>query len=141
MLNKLVTTIFIAAILAVSISLASYAEAQSTKDTGKADGTKGAAFTANILTHQGNQLVVILTTTGGNFTNNSATVAVSNDNSVFTTVDSVALGENTTLSISYDDENHGSVVDVNPVLFPYIKITVPAITGVTQSATWVVGNK
>lgn len=84
-----------------------------------------------------NLSLIFQAVSGGNFASQSATCEVSNDNSTFYTVDStINLGTGTLFAKGYSNANLGTTLAVNPATFKFIRVTIPAIVGITTRVLW-----
>ena len=71
---------------------------------------------------------LFFTAAGGNFASQSATVQVAVDETNWSaTIDTINLGTSAILAKYYNINSLASGASLNPVSFPYVRITVPAI--------------
>jgi hypothetical protein len=128
-----------ASLIGALIPIANEAFAQSSKQSSSKTGNVNTTLSATINMFSSNDLAVLLTASGGNFSSADATVSVSADNENFIAVDTVGLGTATTVGLEYHEDRNATTIGINPALYPFVKVSVPAITGVTVTATWTIG--
>jgi len=128
-----------ASLIVAFIPIANEAFAQSSKQSSSKTGSVNSTLTATINMFSSNELGILLTATGGNFSSADATVSVSSDNDNFIAVDTVGLGTATVVGLEYGPDRNATTVDVNPALYPFVKVSVPAIEDVSVTATWSIG--
>lgn len=81
--------------------------------------------------------LVFQATAGGNFASQNATVEASINNTDYYTVDSsIGLGTSTLAAKGYSDGSKGTTLAVNPAGFKYVRVTIPAIVGLTTRIVW-----
>lgn len=84
---------------------------------------------------------LLFTAAGGNFASQSATVQVSTDESTWSaTIDTMNLGTSAVFAKYYNINSLASGASLNPVSFPYVRITVPAI-GAGRTASVQISGK
>ena len=77
---------------------------------------------------------LLFTSGGGNFASQNVTVQVAIDGADWRTVDTIGLGTAALLAKYYNINALASGASLNPVSFPAIRITVPALgSGITAS--------
>lgn len=87
------------------------------------------------------QLELIFKSTGGNFAAQNATIESSIDGVTYDTVDSVTLtSAQSKIAKEYDATHLGATLALNPMIFPYIRVTIPAL-GVGITGTIVYATK
>jgi hypothetical protein len=90
-------------------------------------GTTNTEIKIGFPTSDMQDLNIFLSCGGGNLNNSNMTIQVSNDDSDWSAnVDSLALGTGATYAKYYNINNVATAVPVNPVSFPWIRITIPA---------------
>ena len=107
----------------------------------KVIGTSNAQLRFSFATADMQDLNIIFTSAGGNFASPSATVQVSTDEADWSaTIDTLNLGTSAIYTRYYNLNNLPSGAALNPISFPYIRITVPAL-GTGKTATVQVSGK
>ena len=107
----------------------------------KVIGTSNTQLRFSFATADMQDINIIFTSGGGNFASQSATVQVSTDEADWSaTIDTLNLGTSAVYTRYYNLNNLPSGAALNPVSFPYVRITVPAI-GVGRTATVQVSGK
>jgi hypothetical protein len=105
--------------------------------TGKKVGAVNATVSQVIKMQNAKELALLLKATAGNFGSKFLIVQVSQDNSVFITVDNITLGTATIKGVNYSAANTATTVPVNPALFPYVKVYTSAlVTNGAQTLYW-----
>jgi hypothetical protein len=133
-LNSLL--IFVALILSVSLFTSVYAVTDNRYLTGSKVGTNGQKVVKMLALQGGVTELAIIFSANGSYTSQSATVKASIDNTTWFTVDTVSLSTGTSLGKFYSDANKATTIPVDPVAFPYLNITLPAIAARVQTITW-----
>lgn|SRR5574339_600710 len=85
-------------------------------------------------------LALVFKAAGGTgvFASQNVTVAVSSDNSTFYNVDTtVGLGTGSVQTKYYDENNKSTTLVTNIMIYPFVKITVPALgTNIVCTVEW-----
>ena len=94
----------------------------------KVTGTPNAQLRFSFPTADLQDMNLLFTAAGGNFASQSATIQVSTDETNWSfTIDTIALGTTSTVAKYYNVNSLASGASLNPVSFPFVRITVPAI--------------
>jgi hypothetical protein len=133
-LNSLL--IFVALVLSVSLFSSVYAITDNRYLTGSKVGTNGQKVVKMLALQGGVTELAIIFSANGSYTSQSATIKASIDNTTWFTVDTVSLSTGTSLGKFYSDANKATTIPVDPVAFPYLNITLPAIAARVQTITW-----
>jgi hypothetical protein len=128
--------IFIALILSISLFTSVYAITDNRYITGSKTGTNGAKVTKMLALQGAVKELAIIFSANSTYTSQSATIKASIDNTTWFTVDTVSLSTGTSLGKFYSDANKATTIPVDPVAFPYLNITLPAIAARVQTITW-----
>jgi hypothetical protein len=131
------TILFILAIiLSISLFTSVYAITDSRYLTGTVTGTNGAKVTKMLALKGSATELALIFSANGSYTSQNALVKVSIDNTTWFTADSVSLSTGTSLAKFYSDANKATTLPVDPVAFPFLNITLPAIAARVQTITW-----
>jgi hypothetical protein len=133
-LNSLL--IFVALILSVSLFTSVYAITDNRYITGSKTGTNGAKVTKMLALLGSVKELAIIFSANSTYNSQSATIKASIDNTTWFTVDTVSLSTGTSLGKFYSDANKATTIPVDPVAFPFLNITLPAIAARVQTITW-----
>jgi flagellar basal body P-ring protein FlgI len=133
-LNSLL--IFVTLILAVSLFSSVYAITDTRYITGSVTGTNGVRVVKMLALQGGVTQLALIFSANGSYTSQSATIKASIDNVTFRTVDTVSLSTGTSFGKQYSDANKATTIPVDPVAFPFLNITLPAIAARVQTITW-----
>jgi hypothetical protein len=128
--------IFVALILSVSLFTSVYAITDNRYLTGSKVGTNGQKVVKMLALQGGVTELAIIFSANGSYTSQSATIKASIDNTTWFTVDTVSLSTGTSLGKFYSDANKATTIPVDPVAFPFLNITLPAIAARVQTITW-----
>jgi hypothetical protein len=133
-LNSLL--IFVALILSVSLFTSVYAITDNRYITGSKTGTNGAKVTKMLALLGSVKELAIIFSANSTYNSQSATIKASIDNTTWFTVDTISLSTGTSLGKFYSDANKATTIPVDPVAFPFLNITLPAIAARVQTITW-----
>jgi len=128
--------IFVALILSISLFSSAYAITDTRYVTGTKTGTNGAAVEKFLALKGSVTELALIFSANGTYTSQSATVKVSIDNSTWFTADTVSLSTGTSLAKFYSAANKATTLPLDPVAFPYLDISLPAIAARVQTITW-----
>lgn len=128
--------IFIAIVLSVSLFTSVYAITDNRYITGAKTGTNGVKVTKMLALQGAVKELAIIFSANGTYSSQSATIKASIDNTTWFTVDTVSLSTGTSLGKYYSDANKATTIPVSPTAFPYLNITLPAISARVQTITW-----
>ena len=91
-------------------------------------GTPNTQLRFSFATSDMRDINLFFTAAGGNFASQSATVQVSTDETNWSaTIDTISMGTSAVVAKYYNINSLASGASLNPVSFPYVRVTVPAI--------------
>jgi hypothetical protein len=128
--------ILIVLVLSISLFSSVYAITDTRYITGSVTGTNGAKVTKMLALKGSVTELALIFSANSTYTSQSATIKASIDNSTWFTVDTVSLSTGTSLAKFYSDANKATTLPVDPVAFPFLNITLPAIAARVQTITW-----